>query len=456
MSTGTRPVTIAVIDAGVDITHPDLRDNIWVNPREIPNDGIDNDGNGYIDDVHGWNFVKKSPDVGPSPQQYQDEESWSHGTFVASILAAKGNNQEGIAGVNWNARIMSLVTLDGDGFGQTGVVVEAIRYAVNQGASVINLSLSGYEFDPALEEMIQRANNAGVVVVAATGNTNSSAAGLDIDRRAVYPVCMDGKQNAVLGVGGTDTLDQKSPYANYGQRCTDVSAPAQEFFAARPHYARSLNGVVFEELSTSTPGYLNGMTGTSLAAPLVSGVASLIKSVRPDATPDQIKSYIIFNSDRIEENLTPAQRGKMGSGRLNAARALQAAINAAPTVSENTTSPTSTVISASSQVFSYRSTDHISTWVITQKPLFSGWVNDTSSTASYAYILIQDAKGFEWRMWNPLTGKIQTHRLKPTGKSWKVAKDPTNPKIFRFTSAGTKSGYVLDVVTGAERLVRLP
>lgn len=317
MATGSRQIVVAVIDGGVDVTHPDLQDNIWINPREVAGDGIDNDQNGYIDDVHGWNFVTNSRDVGPIPSRNpQAEESWSHGTFVASLIGAEGNNGLGMAGVAWRVQLMPLVVLDGDGFGNMQTMIRAIRYAIDQRVDIINLSLSGNEYNPELEIILKEAYDKGIFVVAATGNDESSETGVNTDEQPIYPVCMDADENTIFGVGGTDTLDQKAPYANFGHACTDLVAPAQEFFGARPSYRRPT------DTSTTTGFYLEGMTGTSLSAPLVSGAAVLLKSVRPELTPTQIADLLRNNADPIEANLHVAERGRMGSGRLNIGRAL--------------------------------------------------------------------------------------------------------------------------------------
>lgn len=318
VTTGTSRVIVAVIDGGVDIDHPDLHENVWRNEKEVPGDRIDNDGNGYVDDVYGWNFVMRSNDVRPMYKTRQADEAWSHGTIVASLIAAKGNDEQGMAGVAWNAKFMPLVVLDADGGGEVRNVISALRYAVNHGASIVNLSLVGTEEDPNLQEMIQRAKDAGVLVVAATGNTDEGKAGQNLDEAPLYPVCGDGASNDVLGVSGTDTLDQKAPYANYGRICTDVAAPAQQLFAARPTYGH------VRRKGNAPAGYINSITGTSLAAPIVAGVAALIKSVRPEWTPNQIIQHLRATAMPIEENLQIQEKGRMGAGRVDAGRALLA------------------------------------------------------------------------------------------------------------------------------------
>ena len=315
VTTGTSAVTVAVIDTRIDIEHPDLKENIWRNLKEVPGDGLDNDRDGYIDNVNGWNFVNNSPNVQPFAVRHQSMEAWSHGTLVASLIGARGQNNTGIAGVNWNVKIMPLVVLDAEGEGSLEGLLEAIRYAVNHGASIINLSLAGFDYDEQLDQLLRRVAQANVLVVSATGNDTKTKQGLDIEKTPVYPACMDGSINAVLGVSGTDTLDQKAPYANHGKRCTDVAAPALEIFGARPTLQYD------EDDRPEHPGYLEGMTGTSLAAPLVSGVASLIKSIQPTWTAQQILKRIMETADAVDGS-SPSVLGRLGAGRINAARAL--------------------------------------------------------------------------------------------------------------------------------------
>jgi subtilisin family serine protease len=332
VTTGSAEVIVALIDGGVDIAHPELEPNIWTNTREIPGDGLDNDGNGYRDDVHGWNYVTDSGDVRPVYLRTQSDEAWSHGTITASLLGAVGNNDRGVMGVAWKVRIMPLVVLDGDGNGGTRNIIYAMRYAMAQGAKVINLSLVGYEYDE------ERAHDAGVLVVAATGNEGGMESGIDLDFMPGYPACLDaGKRNLILGVSGTDTLDQKAPYANYGHDCTDLSAPGQEMFAARPRYPRG-------DAATSTvSGYIDDVTGTSLATPLVSGVAVLLWSVHPEWTVDQVRDRILDTVDPIDSLLPERLRGKMGMGRLNAGRALAGLGSATTTLTGPQPAASSTV-----------------------------------------------------------------------------------------------------------------
>lgn len=426
-------VTVAVIDAGVDITHPDLKDAIWTNPREVAGNGLDDDQNGFVDDMHGWNFVKNSNDVRPQEIRNQLEEAWSHGTFVASLIGARSAGRIGMVGVNQSVKIMPLNALDGDGFGTIPNVLKAIRYAVNQGASIINLSLAGFDDSQELDEMIKRARDAGVLVIAATGN-GTTTAGRDIDRQPVYPVCFDQQANNVVGVSGTDSLDQHAEYANFGLRCTDLSAPGFDLFGARPSYPR------VEEGLRPTERYLEGMTGTSLAAPLVSGVASLLKAVRPDLTAGQLHQLLTSTTDNIEGSLKPSEKQKMGTGRLNALKALQAAIAfgkttttpAIPSTETSATAPTSTEESPTATSFYYPTPTTTVRWLIAPKPLWKMWgIRDNQPIAA---VIVKEKDAYFLKRWSPVQNKETKDRV-----VWNAKR-----KLYVFTDAKTKQVWEVD------------
>lgn len=334
-TTGSRDIVVAVIDGGVDIRHPDLWPNVWVNEGEKIDDGIDNDGNGYIDDIFGWNFVNNTPWVGPMETRHQSDDAWSHGTIVASLAVAKGNNAEGISGVSWNSRFMPLVVLDGDGFGSIASIIRAMRYAVLNGADIINLSLTGYENDPDLDQAIREAEAANVLVVVAAGN-DADKAGRDLAELPVYPACSVTASSTLIAVTGTDVLDQRAPYADYGAACTDLAAPGHDLIAARP----TRNAP--DSSSTTTQRYIDTITGTSVAAPLVSGTAALIWSVKPEWSARQVRERILETTDMIEPDLTPGSFGALGRGRLNVGRAIRGLVNEklVPTVIRAPSEPT--------------------------------------------------------------------------------------------------------------------
>lgn len=237
--TGTSTVVIAVLDSGIDKTHPDLSGKLWVNPGEIPGNGIDDDNNGYIDDVNGWNFVNNNND--PSDDN-------GHGTQVAGIAAAATNNGLGIAGMCWNCKIMPVKVMQSSGIANYSDITTGVWYAAQKGAEVINLSLGGYGNSSALHAAIQEAvNTYGAVVVGGAGNDNLNA--------AFYPAAYD----EVLAVAGTTATDEKATLSNYGT-WVDVSAPAINI------------------TTTFLGGDWGPVNGTSFAAPFVSGLAGLLHS----------------------------------------------------------------------------------------------------------------------------------------------------------------------------------
>jgi len=322
METGENNVIVAVIDTGVDISHPDLHDNIWVNQKEIDNDGIDNDGNGYIDDANGWDFIGQTND--PTPQYDINcltrktclEEAIFHGTLVSGVIAAVGNNNLGVTGVSWRTKIMPLRVLDENGQGTTDNVISAIEYAVNNGANIINLSFVGNTYDPALAQAILDAYNAGVLVVSAAGNEEIDGHSIDLDVKKRYPVCFSGPngENIVLGVGATDKKDVLADFSNYGSSCVDIIAPGQDFFGT----------IVYDKTIPKFNNYYDGdFSGTSLAAPVISGLAALMKSYKSVLTNKQIMDFFLNNTDSIDwEN--PGYIGKLGKGFVDPDKIFQA------------------------------------------------------------------------------------------------------------------------------------
>ncbi len=315
-TSGSADVVVAVLDTGVDIDHPDLKDNIWINRGEIPNDGVDNDGNIYVDDTNGWDFV--AGDDNPRPdfkEWWYTKEGIDHGTIIAGIVGAVGNNSRGIAGAAWGTKIMPIRVLDSAGSGDVLTVIEGIDYAVEKGADVINLSFIGSGFSKSLFLALERAYKAGVVVVAAIGN--QSGVGQDLDIEPQYPVCYYGGEgeNIVIGVAATDKEDRKAPFSNYGTKCVDVSAPGVDFWST---VAYNPGMADFEEY------YSGGWSGSSVAAPLVSGTVALIKSINRNLGVTEVRNLLTVNSDNIDVN-NPDYEGKLGKGRLNMVRVVEAA-----------------------------------------------------------------------------------------------------------------------------------
>ncbi len=280
VTTGRPDVIIAVVDTGVAMNHPDLADGIWTNPGEIPDNGLDDDGNGFIDDVHGWDFADEDND--PS-------DDYGHGTHVAGIVAARINNNQGIAGMAGGATIMPIDVFRG-GIGTYADLIQAIVYATDNGADVINMSLGALSYSRGEEAAVEYAWRRGVVLVAAAGNNGNNA--------WHYPAAHE----HVIGVAATNAADQRVGFSSFGP-FVSVSAPG------------------YAILSSFPGGQYRSMSGTSMATPHVSGLAALILSRNPTLTNAQVRSIIETTADDLG---APDWDPYYGFGRINAARALAA------------------------------------------------------------------------------------------------------------------------------------
>lgn len=288
-TTGSRqgPV-IAVLDTGLDMTHPDIAANLWTNPGEIPGNGIDDDGNGVIDDVHGFNAT----DGTGNPF-----DDYTHGTHCAGTIAAVGDNGGGVTGVNWQARIMP-VKMMVKGEGTVADTVRALAYATANGASITSNSYGGPYSQPEYEAF---ASSPLLHICAAgnEGNDNDVSRYYPADRPVGYPGSHELPN--VISVAASGKNDRLASFSNYGAQTVDLAAPGVSI------------------LSTVPGGGYETKSGTSMATPHVAGVAGLIATLYPEATPDQIKTRLLANVDVI-----PALAGKvLTGGRLNAARALE-------------------------------------------------------------------------------------------------------------------------------------
>ena len=317
ISTGSRNVVVAVIDTGVDCAHTDLAANIWTNPGEIAGNGVDDDGNGFVNDLHGYDFANNDADP-------MDDNG--HGTHVSGTIAAVGNNAQGVAGVNWSVSIMPLKFLDSQGSGYLSDAIRAVNYATMErtrygvNVRVMNNSWGGGEFSAAMQTAIQAANQAGILFVAAAGNN-----GANNDRAAQYPANCDSPN--VISVAATDQNDQLASFSNYGAATVDVAAPGVSIYS-------------------TIPGNKYAMySGTSMATPFVSGVAALAWSIDPNASVADVRNAILRGADPL-----PGLSGKVASGgRLdayNTLRLLGGQPQQGPVVGSLTASPGSVMAGA--------------------------------------------------------------------------------------------------------------
>jgi len=314
-------IIIAIVDSGVQISHLDLRDNIWSNKNEIADNGADDDKNGFIDDVNGWDFVNNTADPNPKFSNGFTEAGILHGTIVAGVAAASGNNASGISGVTWRTKLMPLKVLNDSGEGSTDKVIKAIDYAINNGADVINLSFVGFGFSKSLDAAIRRAYESGIIIVAAAGNEQDQGEGYSLDQTPMYPACHDGNngENMVIGVVATDTLDQKASFSSYGFNCVDIAAPGVNIYSTSVYSpAQSVAGSFFDK-------YYDGYwSGTSMAAPIVSASVALVEAANPALNRNQVIDILINNADNINR-LNPQFLNQLGSGRINLAGSVKEA-----------------------------------------------------------------------------------------------------------------------------------
>ncbi|HEX7077531.1 MAG TPA: S8 family serine peptidase [Candidatus Eisenbacteria bacterium] len=291
---GDTSVVIAIVDTGVDTSHPDLASKIWHNPGEIPGNGLDDDGNGLVDDVEGWDFGVGDND--PKPEYTVDAASGLdvgfHGTFCAGIAAAATNNDDGIAGASWNCRIMPLKVSNPDSGLTSSAIASAFAYAVDQGASVISMSFGG-PGDPGVPEyfqaLVDMATQSGTLCVAAAGN--------DGDSVRTYPAACD----HVLAVGATDDTNARASFSNFGS-WVDVAAPGATMWSTiAQNYTLTDLDQLFYIFFFGWDGvnpYMYG-DGTSFSCPLTAGVCALVRHRFPYLTPETVIRHMIATGDAV-------------------------------------------------------------------------------------------------------------------------------------------------------------
>ncbi|GEM_PF-1418453 len=367
IETGKSSVVIAILDSGVSCSHPDLQANIWVNPGELVGNGKDDDNNGFVDDVNGYDFVGGETGADPiSGNSFLDQPGDSdpclkvgdpslgngvdddgdggadggvfHGTFVSGAAAAVSNNNLGVTGMCWGCRLMVVRVANPEGWIRTNDLADGATYAARNGAKVINVSLGGPDFSQAeLAAFNASVNTYGAVVVAAVGNENKN------------PINYPAQLSNVLAVGASGKANTKgrASFSNWGtgatnDRLLDVVAPGVEIFST------SVNNVADQQRGSGSAGFpVYGLgSGTSFSAPLVSGLVGLILSVNPSLTPAQVRNIVKQTAIPLGDDPGDAPNAGpnwAGSGLINAAAALASAVQqATPTPTSTPPTPTAT------------------------------------------------------------------------------------------------------------------
>lgn len=305
--TGSGQVIVGVLDSGIDYDHPDLADNMWINADEIPDNGVDDDDNGYVDDVYGWDFAYGDND----PSDY-----CGHGTHVAGTVGAIGNNGIGVAGVCWNVKLMALKYLNDESGGWTDDMMTAIEYGVANDVDIIQNSTGGGSYEEVLKRAIENTNT---LFVSSAGNDAKNT-----DADAAYPSAYNCAN--ILAVAALDHNNEISTFSNFGAQTVDLAAYGTDILSTKPYNET--------EIDFGAPGsgldadYYGIISGTSMSTPQVSGAAALLLSHKPDYTWQELKSAIMENVDVVSSML-----GKcVTHGKLNVYKAL----NASGTVTNKT------------------------------------------------------------------------------------------------------------------------
>lgn len=261
ITTGSKDVVVAVIDTGINYTHQDLKNNVWTNEAEAKGKpGVDDDKNGYVDDIHGYDFANNDGD--PKDDQ-------GHGSHCSGTIGGRGDDGVGLAGVNWNVRIMGVKFLDNQGSGTLEAAIKSIDYATKAGAKIMSNSWGGGGYSKALEESIQRADQAGALFIAAAGNESNNN-----DVKSSYPASY--KIDNIISVAAIDNQGNTASFTNYGAKTVHLAAPGVNIYS-------SLN---------TDKGY-DSWSGTSMATPHVSGVAALLAAHEPNLTALEIKERLL-------------------------------------------------------------------------------------------------------------------------------------------------------------------
>ena len=296
-TTGSTSIVVADIDTGVDRSHEDLAGQMWVNTKEIPNNSLDDDANGYVDDYHGWDWVNNDPDP---------MDDHGHGTHVAGTIAGVGNNSKGVVGANWTSKIMALKFLSAGGSGSLAHGIAALKYAADMGAKISSNSWGCACNSTAMDDAVKYEHDKGMVMVAAAGNSNA-------DTIDFSPASAD----RAIAVAASDPNDAKASFSNWGEKI-DVAAPGVDILSAK---------AAINNMCTTSRGNIVGtnycrVSGTSMATPHVAGLAALLLAKNPDLTNEEVRQILREGSDDLG---TTGKDRDFGYGRINAGASMSLA-----------------------------------------------------------------------------------------------------------------------------------
>ncbi|MFH2034171.1 MAG: S8 family serine peptidase [Candidatus Margulisiibacteriota bacterium] len=413
-SQGDANTIIAIVDTGIQWDHPDLSGNVWINTNEIPDNGIDDDANGYVDDYRGWDFVNS--DKNPTDDN-------GHGTHCSGIASAVTNNSTGIAGAGWNCKVMAAKAGNASGSFSSADSAAAITYAANNGAQIISMSWGSASESATITSAISDALAADCILFAAAGNDGTD----DVH----YPAATTN----VISVASTDVNDLKSGFSNYGS-WIDISAPGGGGSGTSA-------GNIYSTYPTNTYAY---SYGTSMATPLAAGLAGLVRSKYSTLTWTQVRDIILNNATDIDA-LNPAYAGQLGSGRINALASL------------DTVSPTVSIISPSTGESFVKGARIDINWTATDTSGFGSGPITLYYTTGETFSLITSGAAntgtYSWRLPNVITSearvKVQAvdvvgNSATAEGGSFNIVAD-TDPPTVAITSptSGQRLAASVDV-----------
>ncbi len=403
-------VVVAVIDTGLDNSHPDIAANVWVNSGEVPGNGIDDDGNGYVDDENGWNFVDDNSGI------FDDH---GHGTHVSGTIAAVGQNGVGVIGVAWESKIMALKGLSASGSGSAQGLAQAILYAAENGADVINASWGGVGVSQVIDDAITVADAAGVVFVAAAGNSN-----LDVESNQ-FGVFFPAANPHAITVSAFDHLDQRAFFSNFGTKI-DVAAPGGG--DTDPHSAFDPFRSILSLRSSGAGSDMTGngnlvisgnyvrQAGTSMAAPHVTGAAALVLSAHASYTPEQVRQALRVGADDVR---SPGFDLESGYGRINVARSV-----ALDALAARITSPAGGFVASGTEVS------------------FTG----SATGAGFASYTLEYGSGALPTAWTPFAGPFNTSVDNGPLATWDISNVPDATYVVRLRAVNTSAGGFEDRV----------